>query len=91
MEEMKLVVVGDGEVGKTCILAAYVQNTFIEEHVPTIFDNTLKEVTVDGITVKLTLWDTEGQAQHDRVRCNYSHIRLTLREKLKNNSSLRGT
>jgi GTPase SAR1 family protein len=37
-KELKLVVVGDGYIGKTCMLWSFVYKKFPQGYVPTIFD-----------------------------------------------------
>jgi small GTP-binding protein len=54
----KLVVCGDGTVGKTCLLTRYTVGTFNDGYVPTVFDNQNKTVTVDDKSVELEIVDT---------------------------------
>ena len=68
MQSVKCVVVGDGNVGKTCLLASHTENVFLGEYTPTVFDNKSTNMVVDGKQINLGLWDTAGQTEYDRLR-----------------------
>ena len=70
----KIVVVGDSNVGKSCLLIRYADSLFNDTYIATIgVDFRAKTVFVDGIKVKLQIWDTAG---HERFRSiNSSYFR----------------
>ena len=71
----KAVVVGDGQTGKTSLLFAFSKNTYPQAYVPTVLETQVIEVIpaaspnqVQPAPVELTVWDTAGQEDYDRLR-----------------------
>jgi small GTP-binding protein len=66
---VKLVCVGDGGCGKTCLMVTYCHGYFPERYVPTVFENYLSKLKApNGKIIELALWDTAGQEEYDRLR-----------------------
>jgi len=64
----KLVVVGDGECGKTSLLVTFAKDEFPVRYVPTVFETYVADIEVDARPVELALWDTAGQEDYERLR-----------------------
>ena len=47
---------------------SFVEDKFPQNYVPTVFDMHTKDIIVDGKNCLLTLWDTAGQEDYDRIR-----------------------
>jgi len=65
---VKLVVVGDGAVGKTSLLISYATDEFPTVYVPTVFENYTARKKRGNENILLHLWDTAGQEEYDRLR-----------------------
>lgn len=69
---IKILIVGDSSVGKTCILLRYCEDKFSTSHLPTIgIDFKIKKLDVDDSKIKIQIWDTAGQERFKTITQNY--------------------
>ncbi len=66
-QTIKCVVVGDAAVGKTSLIVSYTTGSFPNCYAPTIWDSYDSEA-VAGASVKLSIFDTAGEEEYDRIR-----------------------
>ncbi|KAJ2382164.1 GTP-binding protein Rho1 [Coemansia sp. RSA 2611] len=68
--QRKMVVIGDGACGKTCLLQTFRDGEFPKEnrYIPTVFDVCIVDIEREQGVVELALWDTAGQEDFDRLR-----------------------
>ncbi|KAI0980410.1 hypothetical protein GJ496_002337 [Pomphorhynchus laevis] len=67
----KLVVVGDGGVGKSALTIQFFQKMFVEDYDPTIEDSYIQHVEVDDKLCLLDVLDTAGQEEFGAMREQY--------------------
>jgi len=68
----KVIVVGDGGVGKTALSLRCTTKVFVENYKVTIgVDFRIKRLTIDNIQSKLHIWDTGGQERFTNIRSHY--------------------
>lgn len=69
---IKIVLVGDSGVGKSCIILRCTENTFNELFISTIgVDFKIHTFTFDGKTIKVQIWDTAGQERFRSIITSY--------------------
>ncbi|CCM00386.1 uncharacterized protein FIBRA_02416 [Fibroporia radiculosa] len=66
--QRKIVVCGDGATGKTSLLNVFTRGWFSAVYEPTVFENYVHDLYVEDQMVELSLWDTAGQEEFDRLR-----------------------
>lgn len=71
VELFKIVIVGDGGVGKSAITIQLTQAHFITEYDPTIENSYRKPLHVDGQMCVLDILDTAGQEEYSAMRDQY--------------------
>ncbi|NVM04276.1 MAG: GTP-binding protein [Candidatus Helarchaeota archaeon] len=71
---LKIIVVGDGAVGKTALSVRYTDGIFKDDYKMTIgVGFSIKMMDVDGYRIKIQIWDTGGQEQFTCIRPLYYH------------------
>ena len=69
---LKIILVGDTGVGKSCILTRYVSDQYSAEYISTIgVDFRIRTIEHRDKVVKLQLWDTAGQERFRTITSSY--------------------
>ena len=80
----KLVIVGDGACGKTCLLIVFSKDQFPDVYVPTVFENYVADIEVDGkqvikmIFIGIPAWSCLAQSHRD-ANFSFKHDHTGLR------------
>eukprot|EP01036_Dinobryon_divergens_P029878 gene29878-39046_t len=70
--QIKLLMIGDSGVGKTCLLLRYANDSFSPTYITTIgIDFKVKTIQLDGKQIKLQIWDTAGQERFRTITTSY--------------------
>uniref|UniRef100_A0A2S2PD02 Ras-related protein Rab-23 n=1 Tax=Schizaphis graminum TaxID=13262 RepID=A0A2S2PD02_SCHGA len=69
---LKVVIVGNGAVGKSSMIQRYCRGTFTRDYKKTIgVDFLERQIECNGEDVRLMLWDTAGQEEFDAITKAY--------------------
>ena len=68
---LKILLIGDSQVGKTSLLLKYTEHVFPEEHIATIgVEYKDKFILKDNYNIRLQIWDTAGQERFHSITKN---------------------
>jgi len=69
---IKLLLIGDSGVGKSCLLLRFSEDSFTPSFITTIgIDFKIRTVEIDGKKIKLQIWDTAGQERFRTITTAY--------------------
>ncbi|KAJ1964696.1 GTP-binding protein [Dipsacomyces acuminosporus] len=69
---MKLLLIGDSGVGKSCVLLRFSDDSFTPSFITTIgIDFKIRTIELDGKRIKLQIWDTAGQERFRTITTAY--------------------
>ncbi|CAD8118261.1 unnamed protein product [Paramecium sonneborni] len=68
----KFILIGDSGVGKSCLLLQFIDKRFRQKHEVTIgVEFGAKLIELDGLNIKLQIWDTAGQESFRSITRSY--------------------
>lgn len=67
-DRIKLVIVGDGSCGKSCLIHTFESGSPKMEYILTVFETYVADIEYEGKSAELQMWDTAGQEDYDRLR-----------------------
>ena len=71
-DQIKLLLIGDSGVGKSCCLLRFSEDSFTPSFITTIgIDFKIRTIDLDGKRVKLQIWDTAGQERFRTITTAY--------------------
>ncbi|VDP23597.1 unnamed protein product [Heligmosomoides polygyrus] len=74
LHSFQIVVVGDHNCGKSCILLRFAENAFRSDHISTLgVDFKLKTIKLGRDKIRLELWDTAGMERYRTIYNSYYH------------------
>jgi len=66
---LKILSMGSGGVGKSCLIKRYCEERFVSKYIATIgVDYGVKPVQLDGMDVRINFWDLSGHAEFFEIR-----------------------
>ena len=71
---LKILIIGDSNVGKTSLFLNYCENDFPESYLATIgVEYKIKKIKKNGLIVQLQIWDTAGQERFKSITKSFYH------------------
>jgi len=69
---LKILLLGDSGVGKSCLLLRFADDTYTESYISTIgVGFKTRTIQTDGKKIKLQIWDTAGQERFRTITSSY--------------------
>ena len=69
LERIKVISMGSGGCGKSCLIKRYCEDRFVSKYIATIgVDYGVKPVRIDGVEVRVNFWDLSGHPEFFEIR-----------------------